>query len=375
MKTIITIFILFFIIRTVNSQNIQIYKKSGNMISVNLTEVNKITVNRYKPVTVNIIVANTHHDTIIKVDSNITFQYKKDTLYSSVKQTMPVKVTYKVDTIKKIDTIIVVKKQQLNTIVLQKTDNSVLTFQFSELDSISFGKSKKSDTTVSDIDNNTYNTVRIGSQVWMKENLKAIHYNNGDIIATSYDTIRNTKGKPKIVIVNLRKRVDMQPLPSLDLTKFDQPKFQWSYSNKDSIQNIYGKLYTWYSITDKRGVCPTGFHVPTDAEFTTLTDYLGGETVAGGKMKEPSLHFWQTPNAGADTSIANSHFTAIPAGYRVDTGTFDTFLTYASFWTSTEGFGGSNYAWNRYLYFLGGDVSPNGYGYKGFGFSVRCLKN
>ncbi|MFZ3064200.1 MAG: fibrobacter succinogenes major paralogous domain-containing protein, partial [Nitrospirota bacterium] len=133
-------------------------------------------------------------------------------------------------------------------------------------------------TTVTDIDGNVYNTVTIGAQVWMKENLKATKYRNSEDIPT---TIADISGETS-------------------------PKYQWAYGGNINNAAVYGRLYTWYAATDSRGLCPTGWHVPTNAEWTTLTDYLG--TDPGGKMKEAGTAHWTTPNTGADNS---SGFTAL----------------------------------------------------------------
>ena len=115
--------------------------------------------------------------------------------------------------------------------------------------------------TVVDIDGNSYKTVKIGSQEWMAENLKTTKYRNGDSIKT---TIPST----------------------LDLTNETSPKYQWAYGGIESNVATYGRLYTWYAVTDSRNVCPIGWHIPSDSEWTILTNYLGGINTAGGKMKE-----------------------------------------------------------------------------------------
>ena len=108
--------------------------------------------------------------------------------------------------------------------------------------------------TVTDIDNNVYNTVIIGTQIWLKENLKVTKYRNSDTITTT-----------------------------------------WAYNGNESNVSTYGRLYDWYAATDSRGLCPTGWHLPTDAEWTTLTDYLEGLSVAGGKLKEAGTTHWNSP--------------------------------------------------------------------------------
>ena len=196
-------------------------------------------------------------------------------------------------------------------------------------------------TTITDIDGNTYNTVQIGDQVWMSENLKTSRYRNGGSIPNVTD---NTLWSNSTIGA-------------------------WSYYNNDETNNaIYGKLYNWYTTLGDT-LCPTGWGVPTDAEWTTLTDSLGGESVAGGKMKSIGNAYWNDPNTGA---INSSGFTALPGGYRNSDGSFYIIRDYAFFWSATElGFNG---AWFRYLNFGNGGVDRN-LNVKSVGASVRCLRD
>jgi len=145
---------------------------------------------------------------------------------------------------------------------------------------------KDDDNTVTDVDGNVYHTVEIGTQVWMVENLKTTKYRNGDLIGTTTPA-------------------------TLDISSEATPKYQWAFEGNESNVNTYGRLYTWWAVTDIRGVCPTGWHVPTEDDWITLTTYLGGEDVAGGKLKEAGTTHWWAPNEGATNS---SGFTALP-GY------------------------------------------------------------
>ena len=196
-------------------------------------------------------------------------------------------------------------------------------------------------TTITDIDGNTYNTVQIGDQVWMSENLKTSRYRNGGSIPNVTD---NTLWSNSTIGA-------------------------WSYYNNDETNNaIYGKLYNWYTTLGDT-LCPTGWGVPTDDEWTTLTDSLGGESVAGGKMKSIGNAYWNDPNTGA---INSSGFTALPGGYRNSDGSFYIIRDYAFFWSATElGFNG---AWFRYLNFGNGGVDRN-LNVKSVGASVRCLRD
>ena len=198
-----------------------------------------------------------------------------------------------------------------------------------------------------DYDGNIYKTIQIGNQVWMAENLRTTHYSNGDAISSTSPSTLNISSKP-------------------------YPHFEWSYGGNDSNVTYYGygKLYTWYSVTDSRNVCPTGFHVPDTTEWNTLITYLGGDSIAGGKMKTAAdtVH-WLNPNTGATNS---SGFSALPGGYRDYFGTFYDKYYHAHFWSST--LIDSSNVWTRTL---GDSVktvirSSNS---KYNGLSVRCVRD
>ena len=156
----------------------------------------------------------------------------------------------------------------------------------------------------------------------------------------------------------------------------------WCYYNNDAATGAtYGRLYNWYaaagiwneaSKTDasqRKKLAPTGYHVPSDAEWTTLTDYLGGAGVAGGKMKESGTTHWNSPNEDASNS---SGITGLPGGYRGNDGTFTTIGDYGYWWSSSEN--NTADAWDRTLSYNNGSANryvtskPNG-------FSVRCLRD
>ena len=203
--------------------------------------------------------------------------------------------------------------------------------------------------TVTDIDGNNYGTVQIGNQVWMSENLKTTRYRNGGQI----------------------------PNVTTDNTAWGNlTTGAWSYYNNDVSNNaIYGKLYNWYTTLGDT-LCPTGWGVPTDAEWTTLTDSLGGESVAGGKMKTIGNAYWNDPNTGA---INSSGFSVLPGGYRNSDGSFGNIRGNAFFWSATES--ATVDAWNRNLYSNNGVVDRyinfnfSSYGGKSVGASVRCLRD
>ena len=167
-------------------------------------------------------------------------------------------------------------------------------------------------------DGQVYPTVQIGSQCWMQKNM---NYETGS---------------------------------------------SWCYDDNSTNCDSYGRLYDWETALK---VCPKGWHLPGDEEWSTLITYLGGVDVAGGKMKEAGTVPWASPNTGATNS---SGFTALPGGYRGLNGYFGNHTYNASFWSSTEY--SSTYAWYRLLYYDGEVVSRYNYN-KTFGYSCRCLKD
>jgi uncharacterized protein (TIGR02145 family) len=169
-------------------------------------------------------------------------------------------------------------------------------------------------------DGQTYKYIKIGNQYWMAENL---NYNTGSE--------------------------------------------SWVYDNDSSNATTYGRLYNWETACT---VCPNGWHLPNDEEWTELIDFLGGERVAGGKMKEKGLAHWVTPNAYSDNS---SGFTGLPGGYRVGTdGLFVFFGKYAHFWSATEF--SSSFAYGWVLTHRLPRINQDNHG-KSNGLSVRCLKD
>ena len=185
-----------------------------------------------------------------------------------------------------------------------------------------------------------YPTIYINNRWWFAENLNATHFADGSEI-------------PQIADNNTW----------LNLTT---PGY-CSYNNLTANDDQYGKLYNYITTTDPRNVCPTGWHVPTDAEWTGLTTFLGGQTSAGGKMK--SITGWSAPNAAATNE---SGFSALPGGYRTNEGAFSGISLNGSWWSSTEN--NVNDAWLRNLSYGNGVVNRYGSNKKS-GFSVRCIKD
>ncbi len=225
-------------------------------------------------------------------------------------------------------------------------------------------------TTISDIDGNSYNTVLIGAQCWTKENLRVRRYNstNPDLNGRSilFDASGGSGGASDTW---------------KNLTIGAHTIYANDSTTTPSNRTKYGYLYNWYAAkgiyttgnipsTDTLNICPSGWHVPTDAEWTTLTTELGGESVAGGKMKSIGTAYWNSPNTGATNE---SGFSALPGGYRNLDGSFtNVILVNAVFWSATD-FDNTN-AWNRYLSKDNDDVNRLYYN-KSVGASVRCLRN
>jgi len=136
---------------------------------------------------------------------------------------------------------------------------------------------------------------------------------------------------------------------------------------------LYGKLYNQYAVTDSRGLCPTGWHVPSDIEWTILENHLGGSSVAGGALKstatQPNLGGWNTPNTGATNS---SGFTALPGGVRSFTGGFSTMAINGFWWSSSVYYG--PWSWYRNLYGNASGIDRS-HSYQTSGFSVRCCRD
>lgn len=199
--------------------------------------------------------------------------------------------------------------------------------------------------TVSDVEGNVYNALVIGTQVWMKENLRTTKYRNGDLIGTTSPATLNITGE-------------------------SSPKYQWACDGNESNVSTYGRLYTWYAATDSRNVCPTDWHVPSNAEWATLATYLGGEIIAGGKLKETGTTHWIAPNTGATNEFG---FTALPSGYHHVEGPFQNISDHGYWWNSTE-YSTTN-AYNQNMYYNQSDLYRNFNYNKGYGFSVRCLRD
>ncbi len=194
---------------------------------------------------------------------------------------------------------------------------------------------------VKDFDNNTYGVIRIGGQVWIDENLKTTHFNDGTPIS--------------LVTGNSA------------WSNLTTPGYCW-YGNNEANKDVYGALYNWYSV-DGGNLCPTGWHPATDDDWLTLELFLGGSSPAGGELKEIGTDHWTAPNEGATNS---SEFTALPGGWRLDTGTFEFMGNYGLWWTSTEYLLPD--AWFRRIQYDQDKVFRSIKAEKA-GMSVRCVKD
>ena len=208
--------------------------------------------------------------------------------------------------------------------------------------------------TLTDIDGNAYQTIKIGNQWWMAENLKVTHYRNAE------------------AILNVTDDSEWSNLST------------GAYCNYDNDVNnaaTYGSLYNWHAVNDSRNIAPEGWHVPSDEEWKELEMHLGMSqseadstgwrgTNEGGKLKETGTEHWNSSNIGATNE---SGFTALPGGYRYIFGNFNNSIgDIAGFWSSTES--SSGYVWNRYLMASSSGVSRN-YSQEQHGFSVRCVRD
>ena len=216
-----------------------------------------------------------------------------------------------------------------------------------------YGNERLFSTGLTDIDGNVYQTIAIGTQVWMAENLKVTHYRNGDAIPNVTDSATWT---------------------GLTTGAYCE------YNNDADNVATYGRLYNWYAVNDSRNIAPAGWHIPTDAEWKQLEMYLGMSqaeadatgwrgTDEGGKLKEVGTTHWISPNIGATNA---SGFSGLPGGYRHYLGYYN-YMGYAGlFWSSTQF--DSSRPWYRTLYSDYSEIYRT-FNYNEYGFSVRCIKD
>jgi uncharacterized protein (TIGR02145 family) len=194
---------------------------------------------------------------------------------------------------------------------------------------------------VTDIDGNVYKTLSIGTQIWMAENLKTTKYKDGTAITC--------------------------PGTNFTLWANNTDGAFASYNNDAANKNAYGALYNWHAVNTNK-LCPSGWHVPSNDEWATLVTYVGDN--AGGKMKEAGTVHWQTPNEGATNE---SGFSALPGGDRTYMGAYELIGESGNWWSSSEY--RYNIALSRGMNYFSTEVYYNNDMYKGYGFSVRCIKD
>ena len=220
----------------------------------------------------------------------------------------------------------------------------------------------KTEDVVTDIDGNIYNTITIGDQVWMVENLRTTRFLNGDAIGTTTTS-------------------------TLEIIFEPDPIYQWAYDGREKNASKFGRLYTWYAAMDLRGLCPAGWHIPSDAEWTAMENYLVANeynydgTTTGNKIANSlaSITEWRyTDEKGTagntdDTAFRNnSGFTALPGGYRNSEGRFVNIGISGCWWSSSEW---QTYnAFYRYLYAFRNDLNRSSY-FEFGGLSVRCIRD
>ncbi|MBK7629087.1 MAG: caspase family protein [Bacteroidales bacterium] len=187
----------------------------------------------------------------------------------------------------------------------------------------------------------SFPTVTIGNQIWMKENLRTDSFNDGTPIPLVTDnTVWSNTSSPAYC----------------------------SYKNENINKVLYGTLYNWYAVNSGK-LCPKGWHVPTDAEWTTLTTFLGGESIAGGKLKEQEKGNWLGSSNGIPVE---TEFKSLPGGYRYLAGNYFSLGSYGFWWSSTPSDASS--AWSRNMSYNNNEVGSLSFN-RSYGFSVRCLKD
>lgn len=207
--------------------------------------------------------------------------------------------------------------------------------------------------TVTDVDGNTYNVVTIGNQCWMQENLRTTKYRDGSTIQSNInDSVWSTTTNGALA----------------------------DYNNDTTNALVYGKLYNWYAVADTAGLCPVGWHIPSDTEWNDLAIYLDSladttagsftqSVIAGGMLKATGTTIWQMPNADA-TNL--SGFTGLPGGLRYSVGQSGNLGVAGNWWSSTE-YTSSN-AWYRNVIHLDGGLVRFNHN-KNYGLSVRCVRD
>jgi uncharacterized protein (TIGR02145 family) len=195
--------------------------------------------------------------------------------------------------------------------------------------------------TVTDKDGNTYNTIKIGNLIWMTENLKTTRFNDGTPISVVTDKTK--------------------------WSQLSTPACCW-YNNDTTFKKKYGVLYNGYALFTGK-LCPSGWHVSTDSDWSDLINNSGGQNIAGGRLKDAGTAQWESPNTGATNETG---FSALPGGSRFKNGMFITINRLGYWWSPKEN---NTYScWYRGIYHKDNYVSRN-FTDSSSGFSVRCVKD
>ena len=196
---------------------------------------------------------------------------------------------------------------------------------------------------VKDEEGHEYMTIQIGNQTWMAENLRATKYRNGDDIALSSSD-------------------------SKDISKEEIPKYQWCYGGDEKSIEDYGRLYTWYVVEDLRGICPNGWHIPNDSEWSDLINSVDGDSKAAIKLRESGTQQWMKSKV---ETTNESGFTALPGGFRDAKGSFFV-MGFNGYWWTTKGY--VKMEFNKTTFSLSALVGEQ-MKLKKNGLSIRCLKD
>lgn len=199
---------------------------------------------------------------------------------------------------------------------------------------------------ISDIEGNAYNTIKINNQIWIQKNLNVSYYRNGDRI-------------PQVT-----SPADWAALKV----------GAWCYYNNDPAnESIYGKLYNWYAVNDKRGLAPIGWHIPSSTEWISLTMYLNDtKNDSAGELKEVGFSHWKNPNYGINVTNKTG-FTALPGGVRSTKGEYLNISLFGSWWNSNQISPIS--AWETSMNYFNNGVNVSSTSYNESGLSVRCIKD
>lgn len=338
------VLIILFIISTFNVYSqieslpfLRIYKSNKSIITIQLKEIDSLVHGSIVPVNLNFLDIKNITNTSARFEAKVlskgegtlgAFGFCWDTLQNPTIKETSIYSTWK-------DSL------NFSSAILSLSRNTkyyARAFAYNEL-GVSYSNQIEFSTLNKD---SLLESVKIGSQIWTSKNLDVSKYRNGDPIrhARTPEEWRDAANKGEGA---------------------------WCYYNHDPKNGeIYGKLYNWHSIRDSRGLAPAGYHIPSDLEWSLLTEYLGGNLIAGFKMKSTSG--WSKDSNGDNSSGFNS----FPGGYCFYNGSFGLVAEGCYFWSSSEDY--LSYAWNRNLYYNNKKVYRNSSS-KNDGLSVRCLRD